>query len=167
MAVTKESFGTLKDGREAHLFTITNPGGSSVTLMDFGAAVVKAIVPDGMGRLEDVALGASNSWATGSDGTVYIGGYYGPDPVAIDAAGNVLWQTSSMGAQAKWLYALEPREDGLYAHYSMLNGDKSGWVVYNYDGTARGMISGSCRPFIESFTGSPFRLTVSCSRKMW
>ena len=57
MAVTKESFGTLKDGREAHLFTITNPGGSSVTLTDFGAAVVRAIVPDGMGRLEDVALG--------------------------------------------------------------------------------------------------------------
>ncbi|MBQ3268452.1 MAG: hypothetical protein IJH09_00890, partial [Clostridia bacterium] len=89
---------------------------------------------------EDVELGASITYAVDANGVLYVGGYYGPDPVAIDAAGNVLWQTSSMGAQAKWLYALEPREDGLYAHYSMLNGDKSGWVVYNYDGTARGMI---------------------------
>ena len=54
MAVTTETFGTLKDGREAHLFTISTSAGSSVTLTDFGAAVVKTIVPDGMGRLGDV-----------------------------------------------------------------------------------------------------------------
>ena len=57
MAVTTERFGTLQDGREARLFTISTPAGSSVTLTDFGAAVVRAIVPDGMGRLEDVARG--------------------------------------------------------------------------------------------------------------
>ena len=57
MAVTTETFGTLKDGREAHLFTISTSAGSSVTLTDFGAAVVKVIVPDGLGRLGDVVLG--------------------------------------------------------------------------------------------------------------
>ena len=57
MAVTTKIVGTLKDGRAARLFTITNPAGSSVTLTDFGAAVVKTVVPDSMGRLEDVALG--------------------------------------------------------------------------------------------------------------
>ena len=50
MAVTTETFGTLKDGREAHLFTISTSAGSSVTLTDFGAAVVKTIVPDGILR---------------------------------------------------------------------------------------------------------------------
>ena len=57
MAVTTETFGTLKDGREAHLFTISTSAGSSVTLTDFGAAVVKVIVPDSLGRLGDVVLG--------------------------------------------------------------------------------------------------------------
>ena len=89
---------------------------------------------------EQVELGASITYAVDANGVAYVGGYYGPDPVAIDAEGNVLWQTSSSSAHAQWLYGIEPREDGLYAHYSMLNGDKSGWVVYNYDGTARGMI---------------------------
>ena len=57
MAVTTVNFGTLRDGRAAHLFTITNPAGSAVTLTDFGATVVKVLVPDSLGRLGDVALG--------------------------------------------------------------------------------------------------------------
>lgn len=57
MAVTTASFGTLRDGREAHLYTITTPSGAGVALTDFGAAVVKALVPDSQGRLGDVALG--------------------------------------------------------------------------------------------------------------
>ena len=57
MAVTIEPFGTLKDGRTAHLFTITTSGGSRAVLTDFGAAVVSVLVPDGRGRLGDVALG--------------------------------------------------------------------------------------------------------------
>ena len=57
MAVTTERFGTLQDGREARLFTISTPAGSSVTLTDFGAAVVRLWAPDSRGRLADVALG--------------------------------------------------------------------------------------------------------------
>ncbi len=57
MAVTTESFGTLQDGREAHLFTISTPTGSRVVLTDFGATVVRLLAPDSLGRLEDVALG--------------------------------------------------------------------------------------------------------------
>ena len=57
MAVSTQEFGVLKDGRGAHLFTISTLAGSQVVLTDFGAAVVKVIVPDGLGRLGDVALG--------------------------------------------------------------------------------------------------------------
>ena len=57
MAVIAEPFGTLQDGRNARLYTITAPSGSSVTLTDFGAAVVRLEAPDGRGRLGDVALG--------------------------------------------------------------------------------------------------------------
>ena len=57
MAVTTETFGTLRDGREARLFTISTAAGSSVTLTDFGATLVKLLFPDSLGRLGDVALG--------------------------------------------------------------------------------------------------------------
>ena len=57
MAVIAESFGTLRDGREAHLYTIIAASGSAVVLTDFGAAIVKVLVPDGLGRPGDVVLG--------------------------------------------------------------------------------------------------------------
>lgn len=56
MAVTTETFGTLQDGREARLYTIAAPSGS-VTVTDYGATLVKTLVPDSLGRLGDVALG--------------------------------------------------------------------------------------------------------------
>ena len=57
MAVTTETFDTLRDGREARLFTISTAAGSSVTLTDFGATLVKLLFPDSLGRPGDVALG--------------------------------------------------------------------------------------------------------------
>ncbi|MDO4572358.1 MAG: aldose epimerase family protein [Clostridia bacterium] len=51
------SFGSLPDGRCAGLFTLENAAGMSVTLTDFGARVVRLLVPDAKGRLRDVALG--------------------------------------------------------------------------------------------------------------
>ena len=60
MAMTTASFGTLRDGRAAQLYTITTRLGSSVTLTDYGATVVKVLVPDSIGRLGDVALGFDN-----------------------------------------------------------------------------------------------------------
>lgn len=57
MAVSKRSFGTLKDGRACSLYTIENGGGASVSITDFGAAVVALRVPDSKGLLEDVVLG--------------------------------------------------------------------------------------------------------------
>ena len=57
MAVTTSSFGTLRDGREAHLFSITNGAGSRVEITNYGATLVRALLPDSLGRLEDVALG--------------------------------------------------------------------------------------------------------------
>ena len=57
MAVTTTTFGVQKDGREARLYTITTQAGSSVSLTDYGATVVKVLLPDSLGRLGDVALG--------------------------------------------------------------------------------------------------------------
>ena len=90
---------------------------------------------------EVVDLGGSLSCAVGEDGTMYLGGYYGPDPVAISADGRVLWQSSSAYGEQDgypmefwWLYALELGPDGLTATYDMSADERGGQVLYSLDG---------------------------------
>ena len=52
----KEFFGTLPDGRTAHLYTISC-GGLTAAVTDYGASLVKLLVPDAAGHLADVVLG--------------------------------------------------------------------------------------------------------------
>jgi len=55
--VTSEPFGTLPDGTEATLYTLTNASGSSVSVTDYGGIVTSIVVPDRDGTLADVTLG--------------------------------------------------------------------------------------------------------------
>lgn len=52
-----ESFGTLPDGREARLFTLTNAHGLRARVSDLGATLVAMETPDRHGRLADISLG--------------------------------------------------------------------------------------------------------------
>ena len=79
---------------------------------------------------DEVHLGASQSVAVDDAGTMYIGGYYGPDPVAVTPEGAVLWQASAGSDDIFWLYELQIRDDVLAAHYDQLEGE-SGWVYYD------------------------------------
>lgn len=54
--MTKQSFGLLPDGQEANLYTISC-GRLTAAVSDFGATLVRLIVPDALGRLADVVLG--------------------------------------------------------------------------------------------------------------
>ncbi|MGN0185489.1 MAG: PQQ-binding-like beta-propeller repeat protein [Aristaeellaceae bacterium] len=88
-----------------------------------------------------VSLGGSLSCAVAEDGTMYLGGYYGPDPVAISADGEVLWQSSSVYGESDgyplefyWLYELELGPDGLTATYDMSADERGGQVLYSLDG---------------------------------
>ena len=90
---------------------------------------------------EVVDLGGSLSCAVAADGTMYLGGYYGPDPVAISVDGEVLWQSSSVYGEQDgypmefwWLYALELGPDGLTATYDMSADERGGQVLYSLDG---------------------------------
>lgn len=90
---------------------------------------------------EVVDLGGSLSCAVAEDGTVYIGGYYGPDPVAISVDGEVLWQSSSVYGEGDgypldfyWLYELELGPDGLTATYDMSADERGGQVLFSLDG---------------------------------
>ena len=57
MSVVKTSFGILKDGREASLYTIEHANGIKAVVTDFGAILVSLFVPDSQGNLVDVVLG--------------------------------------------------------------------------------------------------------------
>ena len=68
---------------------------------------------------KQVNLGGSLSWVLGGDGTLYVGGYYGPEPVAISAAGEVLWQAYT-NEDVYWLYDVQIADAGLLAKYTVV-----------------------------------------------
>ena len=51
------SFGHLPDGREASYFTLSNAGGVTVGISDFGATLASVKVPDRRGKLAEIVLG--------------------------------------------------------------------------------------------------------------
>ena len=52
-----QSFGRLPDGREARLHILTNASGARAEITDFGGVLVRLLVPDRGGRLDDIVLG--------------------------------------------------------------------------------------------------------------
>ena len=78
-------------------------------------------------------LGGSLTAATGPDGTMYVGGYYGPNLVAISMDGKLLWQ-AEQNLEVYWLYEMELTDEGIVATYDHLPGDHDGRVCYSYDG---------------------------------
>ncbi len=57
MAVEKSFFGKSPEGKEITLYTISNSKGMKASVTDLGAILVKLLVPDQNGRVEDVVLG--------------------------------------------------------------------------------------------------------------
>ena len=72
----KASFGHLPSGEEAHLYTISC-GGITAAVTDYGASLVKLLVPDANGVLADVVLGFDDcsGYRTGNGG--YLGATVG------------------------------------------------------------------------------------------
>lgn len=57
MGVSESVFGTYSDGRDILLYTIANNNGMQAAVTNLGAILVKLLVPDGQGRVDDVVLG--------------------------------------------------------------------------------------------------------------
>ena len=53
----KETFGVTKDGKTASLYTLENRKGMKAVVTDFGAILVRLIVPDHAGKCADVVMG--------------------------------------------------------------------------------------------------------------
>jgi len=56
-SVTSRPFGRMPEGQLVTLHTLTNKNGVSVSIMDYGATIVRILAPDRNGRLDDVVLG--------------------------------------------------------------------------------------------------------------
>lgn len=80
---------------------------------------------------EDAGLGASIAHAVDIDGTMYISGYYGPDPVKIDVDGHVIWRSSSGSDDIYWPYDIRIESRGIVTQYEMMYGEREGRVIYD------------------------------------
>ncbi len=56
-ATLVSNYGTLPDGRAVTCYTLTNPHGLRVTVLDYGAMLATVETPDRNGKLADVTLG--------------------------------------------------------------------------------------------------------------
>ena len=54
---SKHHFGNLKDGREAHIYRLTNPNGLEAEITNFGGILVSLKVPDANQDIDDIVLG--------------------------------------------------------------------------------------------------------------
>lgn len=55
--ISKEAFGTLPDGQQADLYTLTNANGMTVNITNYGGIITKLTAPDKNGQWADVVLG--------------------------------------------------------------------------------------------------------------
>ena len=70
------SFGKLSDGRTAGLYILRNKNGMEAHLTDYGAALVRLIIPDKDGKKRDVVLGYDDA-AAYEHGSASFGGTVG------------------------------------------------------------------------------------------
>ena len=55
--IEKRTFGRLRDGRETHLFVLTNKNGMQLKVTDYGATVVSIMAPELQDGIKDMVLG--------------------------------------------------------------------------------------------------------------
>lgn len=60
MSISRKEFGVTKSGKQAYLYMITGENGMEAEVTDFGAILVKLMVPDAKGEKRDLVLGYDN-----------------------------------------------------------------------------------------------------------
>ena len=59
-SVSMKRFGELLDGEAVHLYTLKNANGMTADISNYGGIITRLLVPDRLGRVEDVVLGYDN-----------------------------------------------------------------------------------------------------------
>ena len=100
-------------GTDARPLVMAFSAEDGLTALDFYTGEEVWNIPD-----STLSLGGSICHTVDENGNMYIGGYYGPDPVAISMHGEILWQTDFQGAYY-WLYDIEIVDDSLICSFEM------------------------------------------------
>jgi aldose 1-epimerase len=117
--VTSTPFGKTPQGQLVTLHTLTNKNGMSVSIMDYGATIVKILAPDRDGKLDDVVLGFDKF-----SPYVHLSPYFG---ATIGRYANRI--AKGQFQIGKTLYQL-PRNDGPNSLHGGLRGfDKRMWKI--------------------------------------
>lgn len=66
-------YGKIADGREATLYRLTNSGGASMEICNYGARIVSLHMPDSEGKLDDVIVGCGTLDDFENGGDRFIG----------------------------------------------------------------------------------------------
>ena len=80
---------------------------------------------------EELSLSGSVSHAVGADGTMYLAGYYGPDPIAVSPDGEVLWRSDAGNEDVYWPYQISVEGDSIVVNYESGNGYDHYVAVYD------------------------------------
>ena len=70
-------FGTTTDGREARIFTLTNPSGLQAKITEYGAILTSLRVPDREGRCGEITVGYGDDFAGWERSSGYFGATVG------------------------------------------------------------------------------------------
>lgn len=121
----KESFGYLPTGEECFLYTISC-GGLTASVTDFGACLVRLLVPDSQGNLADVALGydSCDGYLRGS---CYLGATVGR------CANRIKGACFDLGGKT---YSLTPNEGSNNLHSGPDSYSTRLWKVIRHTGDA-------------------------------
>ena len=121
----KESFGHLPTGEECFLYTISC-GAVTACVTDCGASLVKLLVPDSRGRLDDIVLGYDSCEGYLS-GDGYIGGTIGRSANRIKGSGFVLGSKT---------YSMTPNEGPNNLHSGPYSYNTRLWKLISHTGDA-------------------------------
>lgn len=85
MAVEKSFFGKSPEGQDIILYTLSNSKGMEASVTNLGAILVKLIVPDADGKMDDVVLGFDSADRYYNNPS-FFGAVIGPNANRIDRA---------------------------------------------------------------------------------
>lgn len=72
MVITRRNFGQTEDGRDVHIFKLSNSCGVEVEIINYGGIIISISVPDRNGDFKDIALGFDDL-----DGYLHRNKYFG------------------------------------------------------------------------------------------
>ena len=111
--IEKSVFGKRADGENSFCYKLMNDGGAYVEILDYGATILRIVVPDRVGRLADVVVGKDrldqfmdntcyNGSTIGRMANRILGGEYAIDGKAYHTELNELGDTTLHSGQANY-----------------------------------------------------------------